>query len=33
MSWRAGADLFREMWPLIQRHVPDLECAVNSFGI
>ena len=25
MSWRAGADLFREMWPLIQRQVPDNE--------
>lgn len=23
MSWRAGAILFREIWPLIQRHVPD----------
>jgi len=23
MSWRAGARLFREMWPLIQRHVPE----------
>jgi hypothetical protein len=22
MSWRAGAKLFREMWPLIQRNVP-----------
>ena len=25
MSWRAGAKLFREMWPLIQRHVPKDE--------
>ena len=25
MSWRAGAHLFREMWPLIQRHVPESE--------
>ncbi len=23
MSWRAGARLFREMWPLIQAHVPE----------
>ena len=23
MSWRAGATLFREMWPLIQRHIPE----------
>ncbi len=25
MSWRAGATLFRDMWPLIQTHVPDRE--------
>ena len=25
MSWRAGAHLFRDMWPLIQKHVPDRE--------
>jgi hypothetical protein len=23
MSWRAGAQLFREIWPLIQVHVPE----------
>jgi hypothetical protein len=23
MSWRAGARLFREMWPLIRTHVPE----------
>ncbi len=23
MSWRAWATLFREMWPLIQLHVPE----------
>ena len=23
MSWRAGAKLFCEMWPLIQKHVPE----------
>jgi hypothetical protein len=23
MSWRAGADLFREIWPSLQRHIPD----------
>ena len=23
MSWRAGATLFREIFPLIQRHVPE----------
>jgi len=23
MSWRAGARLFREIWPLIQTHVPE----------
>ena len=23
MSWRAGASLFREIWPLIQVHVPE----------
>lgn len=22
MSWRKGAGLFREMWPLLQRHLP-----------
>ncbi len=22
MSWRSGARLFIDMWPLIQRHVP-----------
>jgi hypothetical protein len=25
MSWRAGARLFRDIWPLIQVHVPDEE--------
>ncbi len=25
MSWRAGAILFREMFPLIQRHVPEAD--------
>jgi hypothetical protein len=25
MSWRAGAKLFRDIWPLIQHHVPDDE--------
>ena len=25
MSWRAGAKLFREMWPLIQRHIPETD--------
>ncbi len=23
MAWRAGARLFRDMWPLIQAHVPE----------
>jgi hypothetical protein len=23
MSWRAGAKLFREIWPLIERHIPE----------
>lgn len=23
MSWRAGANMFREIWPPIQRHMPD----------
>lgn len=23
MSWRAGATLFREIWPAIRRHIPD----------
>jgi hypothetical protein len=23
MSWRAGARLFRDNWPLIERHVPE----------
>jgi hypothetical protein len=23
VAWRAGARLFREMWPLIQTHVPE----------
>jgi hypothetical protein len=25
MSWRAGARLFRDLWPLIQVHVPEKE--------
>ncbi len=25
MSWREGAKLFREMWPLIQKHVPEAD--------
>ncbi len=25
MSWRKGAKLFREMWPLIQAHVPEAD--------
>jgi hypothetical protein len=25
MSWRAGARRFREIWPLIQRRVPEHE--------
>jgi hypothetical protein len=25
LSWRAGAELFRDIWPLIQTHVPDDE--------
>ena len=25
MAWRAGARLFREIWPLIQAHVPEDE--------
>ncbi len=25
MSWRAGAKLFREMWPLIQVNVPETD--------
>jgi hypothetical protein len=25
MSWRAGAELFREMWPLIQANVPESD--------
>jgi hypothetical protein len=25
MSWSAGARLFRDIWPLIQRHVPEDE--------
>jgi len=44
MSWRAGAKLFREMWPLIQRHVSQDDfraesefevhgaCPVQAFG-
>jgi hypothetical protein len=23
VAWRAGARLFREMWPLIQAHIPE----------
>ena len=23
MSWRAGAKLFREIWPLVQRHIAE----------
>lgn len=23
MSWRAGGNLFAEMWPAIQKHIPD----------
>jgi hypothetical protein len=25
MAWRAGAKLFREMWPLIQAYIPEEE--------
>lgn len=25
MSWRAGARLFRDMWPLLQVHLPESE--------
>jgi hypothetical protein len=25
MSWRQGATLFREMWPLIEKHIPERE--------
>jgi hypothetical protein len=25
VSWRAGARLFRAMWPLIQRHIPEAD--------
>jgi hypothetical protein len=25
MSWRAGSNLFRDMFPLIKRHVPEEE--------
>jgi hypothetical protein len=25
MSWRSGAHLFQEMWPLIQHYVPEDE--------
>ncbi|HUG94207.1 MAG TPA: hypothetical protein VML55_25485 [Planctomycetaceae bacterium] len=25
VSWRSGAKLFREMWPLIQTHIPEGE--------
>ena len=25
MSWRKGADLFAEMWPLIKARIPDRE--------
>jgi hypothetical protein len=25
VSWRAGAKLFREMWPLIQANVPESD--------
>jgi hypothetical protein len=25
MSWRKGAALFRDIWPLILKHVPDEE--------
>jgi hypothetical protein len=23
VSWRAGANLFREIWPLVRSHVPE----------
>jgi hypothetical protein len=29
VSWRAGAKLFREMWPLIQAHVPEDQFRVE----
>lgn len=25
MSWKAGSKLFSEMWPLIQRNIPDRD--------
>jgi hypothetical protein len=29
MSWRAGSNLFIEMWPLIQRNIPDREHRID----
>lgn len=29
MSWRRGSQLFCEMWPLIQAHIPDREHRVE----
>jgi hypothetical protein len=25
MSWSAGAQLFREIWPLIPKHIPEAD--------
>lgn len=25
MSWKSGSSLFTEMWPLIQKNIPDRE--------
>ena len=32
MSWRAGSKLFIEMWPLIQRNIPDREHRIDFTG-
>ena len=29
MSWRSGSELFVEMWPLIQRRIPDRSVRIE----
>lgn len=29
MSWRSGSNLFIEMWPLIQKHIPEREYRIE----
>lgn len=32
MSWRKGSDLFLEMWPLLQEHIPERQYRIEFTG-